>query len=166
MSTFPLRALILLALCSVPLLAQAQVQLPRLPPQQLPPSERIVGLWSSTIDIGPCAGGPRSQLRGLNQFHAGGTLTETGSPPPATRGPGLGAWQFNRGTQRYEARMQFFRFRPDGSLDGSSDVHREIRLSADANSFEDQIVARLLDTGGNLVVELCGTANATRVPVL
>lgn len=166
MLTDSFRALVLAALFCTPLLAQAQVQLPRLPPQQLPPSERIVGLWSSTIEIGPCAGGPRSQLRGLNQFHAGGTLTETGSPPPATRGPGFGVWQFNRGTQRYDARMQFFRFRPDGSLDGSSDVHREIRLSADASSFEDQIVARLLDNDGNTVVELCGTATAVRVPVL
>lgn len=129
-------------------------------------TNRIVGLWSSRIEIGPCAGGPRQQLRGMNQFHLGGTLTETGSPPPSTRGPGYGAWRFNRATQRYEARMQFLRYLPDGSFDGVSDVHRQIRLSADGNVFVDEIVARLLNPDDTLRVELCGTAQAQRVPIL
>lgn len=129
-------------------------------------TNRIVGLWTSRIEIGPCAGGPRQQLRGMNQFHLGGTLTETGSPPPSTRGPGYGAWRFNRATQRYEARMQFLRYLPDGSFDGVSDVHRQIRLSADGNVFVDEIVARLLNPDDTLRVELCGTAQAQRVPIL
>ncbi len=129
-------------------------------------TNRIVGLWTSRIEIGPCAGGPRQQLRGMNQFHLGGTLTETGSPPPSTRGPGYGAWRFNRATQRYEARMQFLRYLPDGSFDGVSDVHRVIRLSADGNVFVDEIVARLLNPDDTLRVELCGTAQAQRVPIL
>lgn len=147
--------------------AQAQVLLHRpLSPPFAPPNERIVGLWTSAIEIGPCAGGPRTQLRGLNQFHAGGTLTETGSPPPGTRGPGLGVWTFNRATQRFDARMQFIRYLPDGSFDGFTDVHRELRLSPDARQFNDEIVARLLNPDGTLRVELCGTAVGTRVPVL
>jgi hypothetical protein len=129
-------------------------------------TNRIVGLWSSRIDIGPCAGGPRQQLRGLNQFHLGGTLTETGTPPPGTRGPGYGVWRFNRATQRYEARMQFLRYLPDGSFDGFSDVHRELRLSDDGNVYIDEIVARLLNPDDSLRVELCGTAEARRVPIL
>ena len=129
----------------------------------------MLGAWAeqtSRIEIGPCAGGPRQQLRGMNQFHLGGTLTETGSPPPATRGPGYGAWRFNRATQRYEARMQFLRYLPDGSFDGVSDVHRQIRLSADGNAFVDEIVARLLNVDDSVRVELCGTAQAQRVPIL
>lgn len=129
-------------------------------------ANRIVGLWQSTIEIGPCAGGPRSQLRGLNQFHAGGTLTETGSPPPSTRGPGLGAWRWNRGTERYDARMQMLRYLPDGSFDGFTDIHRQLRLNTDATVFNDEIVARLLNLDGSVRVELCGTAVGQRVPVL
>ncbi len=127
---------------------------------------RIVGLWSSRIEIGPCAGGPRSTLRGMNQFHLGGTLTETGSPPPSTRGPGYGVWRWNRNTQRYDARMQFLRYLPDGSFDGVTDIHRQIRLSFDGNGFEDEIVARLLNPDDSLRVELCGRATASRVPIL
>jgi hypothetical protein len=145
--------------------AQAQVARP-LPPQFAPPGERIIGLWSSEVDLGPCAGGPRFQGRGLNNFHAGGTLTEVGSPPPSTRGPSLGVWSFNRGNQRFEARMQFIRYLPDGSFDGITDIHRELRLSFDASQYTDEIVARLLNPDGSLRVELCGTATGTRVPIL
>lgn len=129
-------------------------------------TNRIVGLYSSRIEIGACAGGPRQQLRGMNQFHLGGTLTETGSPPPFTRGPGYGVWRYNRATQRYEARMQFLRYLPDGSFDGVSDVHRVLRLSADGNAFQDEIVARLLNPDDSLRVELCGTAEGRRIPIL
>jgi len=129
-------------------------------------TNRIVGLYSSRIELAPCAGGPRQQLRGMNQFHLGGTLTETGSPPPGTRGPGFGVWRFNRATQRYEARMQFLRYLPDGSFDGVSDVHRVLRLSADGNVYNDEIVARLLNPDDSLRVELCGTAEGRRVPIL
>lgn len=129
-------------------------------------TNRIVGLYTSRVEIGPCAGGPRQQLRGMNQFHLGGTLTETGSPPPGTRGPGYGVWRYNRATQRYQARMQFLRYLPDGSFDGVSDVHRELRLSADGNVFNDEIVARLLNPDDSLRVELCGTAQGQRVPIL
>lgn len=106
------------------------------------------------------------QLRGMNQFHLGGTLTETGSPPPSTRGPGYGVWRFDRTNQRYEARMQFLRYLPDGSFDSVTDVHREIRLSADGNVFHDEIVARLLGPDDSLRAELCGTAQGQRVPIL
>lgn len=128
-------------------------------------ANRIVGLYSSRIDIGPCAGGPRSQVRGLNQFHNGGTLTETGSPPPFSRGPGLGVWRYNRATQSYEARMDFARFLPDGSFDGFSDVQREIVLNPDGSGFQDTIRARLLNPDDSLRMKLCGTAVAQRVQV-
>lgn len=129
-------------------------------------ANRIVGLWQSSIDIGPCAGGPRNALRGMNQFHAGGTLTETGTPPPSTRGPGYGVWRWNRGAERYDARMQFLRYLPDGSFDGVTDVHRQLRLNTEATVFQDEIVARLLNPDGSLRAELCGTATGIRVPVL
>jgi hypothetical protein len=147
--------------------AYAQIQPSQsLPPHFTPFSERIIGLWSSTIDIGPCAGGPRMQLSGLNQFHAGGTLTESGSPPPGTRGPGLGVWRFNRSSNRFDARMQFIRYLPDGSFDGFTDIHRDIRLGFGGHEYTDEIVARLLNTDGSVRVELCGTATGTRVPIL
>lgn len=129
-------------------------------------ANRIVGLWQSTIDLGPCAGGPRMNVRGLNQFHAGGTLTETGSPPPTSRGPGYGVWRYGRASRSYDARMQFARFTTAGQFDGFTDIHRQITLSQDGNVYNDQIVARLLNPDDSLRVELCGTAVGRRQPVL
>ena len=129
-------------------------------------ANRIVGLWQSTIDLGPCAGGPRMNVRGLNQFHAGGTLTETGSPPPTSRGPGYGVWRYDRASRRYDARMQFARFTPEGQFDGFTDIHRELTLSQDGNVYNDQIVARLLNPDDSVRVALCGTAVGRRQSVL
>ena len=166
MKTFIKLTISVALLLTLSVSAHAQIQLPRLPPQFVPPAERIIGLWNSEVDLGPCAGGPRFQGRGLNAFHAGGTLAEVGSPPPTTRGPSLGVWSFNRGTQRFDARMQFIRYLPDGSFDGFTDIHRELQLSFDAQQYSDQIVARVLNSDGSVRVELCGTAIGTRVPVL
>lgn len=45
-------------------------------------------------------------------------------------------------------------------------MHRVIRLSADGDVFHDEIVARLLNPNDSLRVELCGTAQGQRVPIL
>lgn len=54
----------------------------------------IVGVWDSQVVLGPCAGaaGPTRRFRGLNTFHLGGTLSDTNSAPPGSRGPGMGTY--------------------------------------------------------------------------
>jgi hypothetical protein len=124
---------------------------------------RIVGVWEAQVQVGDCVGGPKRQFRGLNAFQLGGTLVDTNSAPTTTRGPGVGTWRYNRQEGIYEIRMTFFRYLPDGSFDGISDVHREITLSADANSSTEVVYARVLNPDGSLRTEGCGSAAGTRI---
>lgn len=126
-------------------------------------ANRIVGLWSANVEVGLCAGGPRRVLRSQNNFHAGGTLTDVGSVPPTERSVGLGVWAFDPREETYSVRMQFYRFLPTGEFDGVNDIRRESVLAADGNSATEAVNVRVLNLDGSLRVELCGTANATRV---
>ena len=128
-------------------------------------ANRIVGLWTARVDVGPCAGGPRRQLRSQNLFNAGGTLNDVGSVPPTERSVGFGLWAFDPSEETYSIRMQFYRFLPTGEFDGVNDIRRESILSADGNSATEAVSVRVLNPDGTLRVELCGTSNATRVPL-
>jgi hypothetical protein len=127
---------------------------------------RIVGLWDARVDVGACTGaGPRRQFRGLNVFNLGGTLVYTNAFGPTTRGPGFGTWVRDRRSGKYESRMQFYRYLPDGSFDGVQDITRETTMSADGNRTEDVVYVRVLNPDDSLRLEMCGTAVATRVGI-
>lgn len=127
---------------------------------------RIIGLWDARVDVGACTGsGPRRQFRGLNVFNLGGTLVDTNAFAPTTRGPGFGTWLHDRRTGKYESRMQFYRYLPDGTFDGVQDITRETTLSADGNRTEDVVYVRVLNPDDTLRMEMCGTAVATRVGI-
>ena len=128
-------------------------------------ANRIVGLWSARVDVGPCAGGPRRELVSQNLFNAGGTLTDIGSVPPTERSVAFGVWAFDPTEETYSIRMQFYRFLPTGAFDGVNDIRRETILSADGNSSTEAVNVRVLNLDGSLRVELCGTSVGTRVPL-
>lgn len=126
-------------------------------------ANRIVGVWNTRVELAPCAGGPRIAFNAMNVFNLGGTLVDTNATAPTSRGPGFGTWVYNPRDRTYSARMQFFRYLPDGSFDGVNDIRRELSLSDDGLQLADAIVARILNADNSLRVEMCGTANATRV---
>lgn len=127
-------------------------------------ANRIVGLWSVTVTIGPCAGGPTRTFIAYNTFHAGGTLSDTNAAPPTTRGPGQGIWQY-RGRGQYKTRFQFYRYQPDGSYDGIADIRTTVQLNAHATQYTNTIYARNVNPDGSLLVELCGSAVGERVGI-
>ena len=127
---------------------------------------RIVGLWDSRVDVGACSGGgPRRQFRAMNVFNLGGTLNDTNVFGPSSRGPGFGTWLHDRRSGKYESRMQFYRYLPDGTFDGVQDITRETTLSADGNRTDDVVYVRVLNPDDSLRLEMCGTAVATRVGI-
>lgn len=130
------------------------------------PANRIVGLWRVDVTIAPCAGGPVTQFAAFNNFHAGGTLSDTNTLPTAARGPGMGIWRYqgrdHDGTARYKVRFQFFRY-VNGVLDGVQDIGGTVRLHRNGNSYVHEVRARALNNDGSVRVELCGTALAERV---
>ena len=128
------------------------------------PANRIVGLWQMRVSVAPCAGGPSRNFIAYNTFHGGGTMSDTNAAPPTTRGPGQGVWRY-MGQGLYKARFQFFRYLPDGSYDGVSDIHLGMSLAANASQLTQDVRGHNLNPDGSLRLELCGTAVGERVGV-
>lgn len=128
------------------------------------PANRIVGLWQMRVSVAPCTGGPSRNFIAYNTFHGGGTMSDTNAAPPSTRGPGQGVWRY-MGQGLYKARFQFFRYLPDGSYDGVSDIHLGVSLAANDSQLTQDVRGHNLNPDGSLRVELCGTAVGERVGV-
>ncbi len=126
------------------------------------PANRIVGLWHVTATIGPCLGGPKQTFLALANYHAGGTLSDANTMPPAARGPGAGIWSY-QGSGQYSSRFQFFRYQPNGSYDGLQDITGSLTLDAAGTHYNQTIRAQALNADGSLRVELCGLATGERV---
>lgn len=129
------------------------------------PANRIVGLWQVQVNVGPCANpNIRESFLALSNYHAGGTLSDTNMNPPTTRGPGFGIWE-HQGHGLYKTRFQFARYLPDGSFDGLLDVQPTVILNAAGTSYSADVFAQVLDDEGNVLLDVCGTANGERVPI-
>lgn len=128
------------------------------------PANRIVGLWQVNVTIGACLGGPTQSFMALNNFHAGGTLSDFNVRDPSTRSPGMGIWEY-QGKGQYKTRFQFYRFLPDGSFDGLQDIRTNTTLNAAGTGYSTTVSARVLNPDGSLRVELCGSANGERVAI-
>lgn len=153
-------ALALAAACG-----QSLASPPAVSPQGgLPPlgENRIVGLWKVAVTIAPCQGGPAKSFSALIAVHAGGTFTSTDNNPVPSNGPAQGVWSY-LGHDHYAMRMQFFSFAPTGVNVGSADIHQDTTLDWRGNAYTSAVDAFVLDTSGNVLTELCGTSQATRV---
>lgn len=152
----------LLAATSANAAAQSPAKIGLLP---LSPSNSIVGHWQAEVTLGPCTGGPAQSFVGFNTYHAGGTLSDTGSnAPPSLRGPGHGIWQLQRNGQ-YKSRFQIQRFQPTGEYDGYADIRTTIVLHDRGRQYAQTIQARNFRPDGSLVVELCGNAAGRRIAI-
>lgn len=133
------------------------------------PATRIVGLWQSRITVGPCSGGPATSFTALGNFQAGGTLGYTNTMPPPGVSPTFGSWKYVNNAaprnRRYQARMQFYRFKPDGSFDGVQDIHRTIILSANGQRMDETVLAYVRNVDGSLRVQLCGSGTGERINI-
>lgn len=128
-------------------------------------ANRIVGLWRANVALGPCGGTATTiSFTAFNTFHAGGTLSDSNARPGTERSPGHGVWKFH-GRGLYETRFQFFRFQPNGALDGVQDIVQEVMLDQRGRSYETTVRAKVLNVDGSLRAELCGTAVAQRVAI-
>lgn len=132
-------------------------------------ANRIVGHWQGQTTIGACAGGPTQTFNVLGAFNAGGTLGYTTSMPSASASPTFGSWGYfidlATHSLKFRARMQFFRYNPDGSPDGLQDIHRTITLSSDGQRTTENVTAEIINNDGSVRVRLCGTSTGQRVAI-
>jgi len=122
---------------------------------------RIEGVWDVRVTIRQCdTGAFIRNVRAMNMFIHGGTLTETA--PNLLRGSSLGTWG-PVGAHDYTAVFRFFRFNPDGSFAGTTKVTRNIELSRDANEFTATGSFENFDANDNLISSGCATETASRL---
>lgn len=159
MSSFPRRSAA--AVATLALAAFATQASHAAPPWSVDP---VVGLWLATVTQRNCATGEvLAVFQGQQVFHHGGTLSDTNSGPPTSRGVGFGTWQ-RTGPTSLTVRFRFMRFGPDGQLAGFSLVTREVALSADGQSATAQTTVQIQNPAGVTVATGCASDVAARQP--
>jgi len=125
------------------------------------PANRIVGLWSTVGDVGPCGGSPAIHVTNNLLFHAGGTLTEN-IQPTTVRNQGLGTWSYDSKTTGWQLHLRFDRFDSDVYA-GYTTVDRELWMSPDGLELTGEVRATFYGVDGSVALELCGEATSTRI---
>jgi hypothetical protein len=74
----------------------------------------------------------------------------------------MGAWRHSGG-RNFTSMYQFFTYNADGSPAGGIKVSSQIRLSANGTAFRSSETADVSDLNGNVVAQVCGTREATRL---
>lgn len=131
-------------------------------------ASRIVGAYESQAMVRACgSAGPDTPQVNLIVFNEGGTVTATPRFPPQGAGGysrtiDLGTWSYHPRTNRYSVTLHFYGF-VNGQLQGTSQVERDLQISADGNSFSGPVHVTTYAPDGSIVAEVCGTATSTRL---
>jgi len=160
MKTATLLAIVLAAASTV----AAATSLPEHHPGLLAaPANAIVGTWEFQARFYACASGQTlRQLRASSVFNAGGTMLDTNTDPPSTRGPAFGTWTYNPRTGRHVAQMRLYRYNADGSFAGVAQVRRTLTLSPDGDSATGTFTGRILGPQEQVLAVTCGEETGTR----
>ena len=138
-------------------------------------ANRIVGLWTAMVSVGPCNGSPTNQILATITYHAGGTLSETNAMPIAgipnmqgvpgnnQRGPGMGTWSYSPRTDQYTLDIRF-NWYVNGVYNGYQVIHRSnVLMSADGKQMGGPVHATRYFADGSKYAEFCGSESATRL---
>lgn len=127
----------------------------------------IVGAWQTIVTARNCqTGDPLIMLRGLFTFNKGGTMSEWTLGPgqgPATRGPGHGVWQRDRGWQNYSIAFTYYRYDATGVFIGSQKVKATLHLGKSGDEFTTIALNQALDASDNVIANGCGSSVGTRL---
>jgi hypothetical protein len=127
-------------------------------------SDPFVGVWLHDAARVDCTSGTvLLRFKAMQMIHQGGTLSDTNSTPPTTRGPGFGVWE-RTGERRYEIKFRYARYFPDGNLDGYTVVSGKTLLSHDGNSVTNSSRVEIRDATDFLVATACASTTGTRLP--
>lgn len=126
-------------------------------------ARRLEGVWNLTVTRRDClTGAAIGTGSAILTFVRGGTMHDFGTGrPPSTRSPGYGVWDY-QSNRRYTDAFQFFLYNADGTFAGKQIVREQIVLSRDGNSLTNSATSQILDVNGNVIMNRCSTATATR----
>lgn len=121
----------------------------------------IEGVWEMASSQRDCTtGAVLSTFRSAQVFHRGGTVGDTSSHAPGSRGPAFGQW--SRNGDAYTVKFRFFRYAADGSVAGSTVATIAVTLAADGNGFTATRSSQVLDNAGSVIATVCAGDAATR----
>ncbi len=133
------------------------------PPPRSGAADAIVGVWEFQVNLVSCDTGQTvRRLRAATLFNAGGTLLDTNVAPPSTRGPAFGVWRYEPRSRRYEIDKRFYRYNPDGSFAGVTQIHRSLALDDEGDGMTGTIRTEFLGPNEELQSIGCGTETGTR----
>ena len=159
----PIATLLAIALATASTVAAAASLPEHHPRLLLSPANAIVGTWEFQARFFICASGQTlRQLRASSVFNAGGTMLDTNTDPPATRGPAFGTWTYDPQSRRYRAQMRLYRYNPDGSFAGVAQVRRTLRLSADGDTATGTFTGQILGPNEEVLATTCGEETGAR----
>jgi hypothetical protein len=118
----------------------------------------LVDLTPSDCQTGEPAG-PTAQF--LYTFVPGGSLVQT-SNRLFFRSPAHGIWKHTT-EQNFLATLILFRYNPDGTPSGRSDITEHMELGEGANEYTGTVVAEVSDVDGNLSFIACSTTIGHRL---
>jgi hypothetical protein len=125
-------------------------------------ADPIVGVWIADAARVDCnSGAVLASFKGMQVFHHGGTLTDTNSAAPTTRGPGFGTWW--RDGEHYVARFRFARYFPDGNLDGYTVVTRTAVLGDGGDMAMATSTIEIRNASDFVVARACARDTAQRL---
>lgn len=124
-------------------------------------SDNIVGVWWSEVSRVDCStGATLGSFTGMQTFHLGGTLTDTNSQNPASRGPGMGTW--SRQGPDVLTRFRFMLFNA-GAWTGTAVVTRKVTPGPGGDTAIGQGTSEVYTPGGQLVATGCTRDVSVRV---
>ena len=129
------------------------------------PSENnpFVGVWLHDAARVDCVSGTvLARFKAMQMIHDGGTLTDTNSAGPTTRGPGFGVWE-RIGQHQYTIKFRYARYFPDGNLDGYTVVSGNTALAHDGKSVTNSSQVQIRDASDVLVATACAKTMGTRL---
>ena len=127
------------------------------------PANTIVGTWEFQGRLFACATGQTvRELRASSVFNAGGTMLDTNTSPPHSRGPAFGTWTYDPRSGRHLVRMRLYLYNPDGSFAGVAEVRRTLQLSADGDSSAGTFTGQVLGPNEELLARTCGEETGVR----
>lgn len=138
------------------------------------PANRLVGLWTTSHQTGPCAN-PAVRMPGAGTllFMAGGGMIDNprispagvsgafGVPGNNKRGIGIGTWAYNPATGLYKARLRFDWYVED-VYHGYQTVERDILLSNDGSVASGPVRSTRYAADGQVLAEVCGDSTSLR----
>lgn len=125
---------------------------------------KLVGTWRADVTLRVCqTGAVIRTFPALSTYAKGGTMNSIAAGSnPARNSADYGIWR-HEGGQTYTGQTDALLFNAGGEFSGIQRVSRYIQIGDDGDHSTANVSIEIFDASGNLVLNGCATAVATRM---